>query len=117
MEQIKQHLEELNTMVLQGNALDAFKKFYHENVVMQENQNEPTVGKSQNWERELEFFSNVTEFRDAALLEMAVNGNVSFTIWHYDYTHKDWGVRNYQQVAVQHWENGLIVKEQFFYGS
>lgn len=117
MEQIKQHLEELNNMVLQGDALEAFEKFYHENVVMQENQNEPTIGKSENREREIDFFSRITEFRGVTLLGLATNGNLSFTIWHYDYTHKDWGVRNYQQVSVQHWENGLIVKEQFFYGS
>jgi len=37
--------------------------------------------------------------------------------WHFDYTHKEWGTRNYTQVSVQHWKNGKIVKEQFFYGN
>jgi hypothetical protein len=37
--------------------------------------------------------------------------------WHYDYTHEHWGVRNYVQVSVQQWQNGKIIKEQFFYGN
>jgi len=35
--------------------------------------------------------------------------------WHFDYTHKDWGIRNYTQVAVQDWKDGKIVKEKFYY--
>lgn len=117
MEQIKKNLEELNTLVLQGKALEAFEKFYHSDVLMQENQNAPTVGKAENLVREQNFFSGVTEFRGAELLGAAVNGNLSFTMWHFDYTHKEWGVRNYTQVSVQQWQDGLIVKEQFHYGS
>jgi len=41
----------------------------------------------------------------------------SMVQWHVDYTHKDWGVRNYKQVSVQDWKDGRIIKEQFFYGS
>ncbi len=35
--QIEQSLHELNNMVLTGHALEAFEKYYHEDVVMQEN--------------------------------------------------------------------------------
>lgn len=52
-----------------------------------------------------------------AVLCLAVNGNTSFVIWKYDYTHKEWGARNYTQVSVQHWKDGKIIKEQFFYGN
>ena len=58
----------------------------------------------------------VTEFRGMELLNVAVGENVTMTHWKYDYTHRDWGVRNYTQVSVQEWKDGKIVKEQFIYG-
>jgi hypothetical protein len=107
----------LNDLVLQGKALEAFEKYYHEDVIMQENDHAPTIGKSENKKREEIFFSSVTEFRGARPLKIAVGQNISMVEWHYDYTHKDWGVRNYVQVSVQEWKDGLIVKEKFYYNS
>ena len=103
--QIKTSLTDLNSIVINGKLMDAFEKYYHEEIEMQENSNPPVKGKDANRKRELEFLSNVTEFRKAAVSGLAVNGNTSFVIWSYDYTHythKEWGVRNYTQVAVQH---------------
>jgi hypothetical protein len=62
---IQKNLEELNALVLNGKALEAFKKFYHPEVVMQENANTPTIGKETNLAREIEFFDNIEEFRGA----------------------------------------------------
>ncbi|HLK27646.1 MAG TPA: SnoaL-like domain-containing protein [Puia sp.] len=117
MENLKDKLHHLNHLVLEGKALDAFEMYYHDNVVMQENDMMPTVGKEANRKREEKFFSDITEFRGAKVVDLAVSENVSFVKWHYDYTHKEWGERNYTQVSVQHWENGRIIKEQFFYGN
>ena len=115
--QIKTSLADLNSLVIKGQLMDAFEKYYHEDIEMQENSNAPVKGKDTNRKRELEFLSNVTEFRKASVAELAVNGNTSFVIWSYDYTHKEWGVRNYTQVSVQHWKGTKIIKEQFFYGN
>jgi hypothetical protein len=103
--------------VLTGNAMEAFEKFYHPEISMQENENAPTHGKEANRQREIDFFNNITEFRGAEVKGIALNDNLSTVIWHYDYTHKEWGIRNYTQVSVQHWKDGLIIKEQFFYGN
>jgi hypothetical protein len=46
-----------------------------------------------------------------------VGDNLSFVIWQYDYTHKEWGARNYTQVSVQEWLDGKIVKEKFIYSN
>jgi hypothetical protein len=117
MENIKEKITELNRLVLSGKALEAFDKFYHADVQMQENENTPTIGKAANLQREKEFYANVTEFRGAEVRGVTIADNLSAVIWHYDYTHKEWGRRDYTQVSVQHWKDGLIVKEQFFYGN
>jgi hypothetical protein len=107
----------LNDLVLQGKAMDAFEKYYHQDVSMQENGNPPTHGKEKNREREKEFFSSLLEFRIAKPLNVTVGENVSMVEWHYDYTHKDWGERNYTQVSVQEWKDGQIIREKFYYNS
>lgn len=117
MSTIKQKITELNNLVLSGKAMEAFEKFYHDDVVMQENDHQPTVSKDTNRQREIEFFNNVTEFRNAEVHDVLVGDDVSTVIWQYDYTHKEWGVRKYTQVSVQHWKDGQIIKEQFFYGN
>lgn len=117
MNTISEKLNHLNQLVLDGKMMDAFELYYHDDVVMQENAMPPSAGKELNRERELQFLNNVTEFRGARVLDTAVGENVSFVTWHYDYTHKEWGVRNYKQVSVQHWKDGKIINEQFFYGN
>ena len=115
--EIKQALEDLNGLVLEGKSIEAFNKYYHADVVMQENEQTPTVGKEANLERELAFYSSITEFRGAQPLKVTIGENSSMVEWHYDYTHKDWGVKNYTQVSVQEWKDGQIIKEKFYYGN
>jgi hypothetical protein len=115
--QIENALLDLNKLVMEGKLMDAFEKYYHEDVQMQENGNAPVVGKEQNRQRELQFLSSITDFRGASVNGHAVGHNISFVVWNYDYTHKEWGVRNYTQVSVQHWKDGQIIKEQFYYGN
>lgn len=117
MQNLKELITNLNNMLLQGRGMEAFEKHYSENVVMQENENPPTTGKEANRRREEEFFNGLIDFRNAKVLDVAIGDNVTMVVWHFDYTHKDWGVRNYTQVSVQKWMNGKIMKEQFFYGS
>jgi hypothetical protein len=116
-QEIESSLKDLNELVLQGKMLEAFDKYYHEDVSMQENNQAPTVGKASNRKRELEFLNNITEFRGASMNGFAVAGDLSFVIWSYDYIHKDWGVRKYTQVSVQHWKDNQIIHETFYYGN
>ena len=117
MNKLTEKLNDLNRLVLDGRALEAFGKYYHEDVLMQENSNPPTIGKEANRKREEEFFSNITAFRSAAVISLAAGEDISFVEWKYDYTHKEWGIRNYTQVSKQHWKDGKIIREQFFYGN
>lgn len=110
-------ISDLNDLVMQGRALEAFEKYYHDEVEMQENDNPPTRGKLANLEREKQFFASVTDFRSAKPLKVTIGENISMVQWQYDYTHADWGIRNYTQVSVQEWKDGKIIREHFFYGS
>ena len=117
MSTLLEKISDLNGLVLQGNTLEAFDKYYHNDVIMQENEEDPIVGKEANRKRELEFLESITEFRGAKPMKVTIGENVSMVEWFYDFTHKDWGVRNYTQVSIQEWKDGKIIREKFYYRS
>ena len=106
---------QLNDTILQGDILGALDRFYAEDVVMQENLAEPTVGKAANHVRERAFLDSVEQFHGAALLSSAVNGDVTFGEWDLDLTFKSGPRTKMTQVAVRRWKDGLIVHERFYY--
>ena len=118
MNTLLENINAVNDLILEGKALEAFEQYYHEDVVMQENDNPIMVGKEANRKREEDFFNSITEFRGAKVLNVALSqDNTTMVEWHMDYTHKEWGVKNITQVAIQQWENGQIKSEKFYYGS
>ncbi len=117
MNTLLEKISNINDLILQGKALEAFEEYYHDDVVMQENNNPIVKGKDANRKREEEFFASITEFRGAQPLKVTIGDNTTMVEWHYDYTHKDWGIKNYSQVAVQDWKDGKIIKEKFYYAS
>ena len=106
----------MNQAILSGDILNAFEKYYANDVVMQENDSEPFAGKEVNRKREQEFVNSVEQFHGAKLLGEAVNGDTSYSEWEYDVTFKGGGGRvKLQQVASRRWKNGQIVHERFYY--
>jgi ketosteroid isomerase-like protein len=107
--------KQLNDDVLSGKIMDAFEKYYADDVVMQENSEDPRVGKAANRKAEEEFIASVEAFNGASVKASAVNGDVSFSEWEMDITFKGGKRAKFNQVAVRHWKNGQIVNERFFY--
>ena len=117
MSSIKDNVNELNNMILKGEILDAFDKFYAEDVVMQDNDTPQREGKPACRAFEEAFVNNLTAFRGAEVKNVMVSeeAGVATVEWGFDYTHKEWGDKNYTQVAVQRWRDGKIISEQFLY--
>ena len=106
---------ELNQAVLAGDILNAFEKFYATDVVMQENDAQPFVGKDVNRKREQDFVNSVEQFHGAKLLGEAVNGDRSYSEWEYDVTFKGGTRTKLAQVAARLWRSGQVVQERFYY--
>ncbi len=107
--------DELNEMILTGKAMEAFEKFYSDEVDMQENTDPPTKGKAANRQREIEFFSSVEEFHGGEVLSSAAGDDVTFSEWTSDITFKGGQRVKSAQVAVRRWQDGQIVSERFYY--
>lgn len=117
MADLKTLVGELNHMILDGKILDAFEKFYADDIVMQDNNYPQRVGKDENRSYEEAFVAGLTEFRGAEVKNVLISDGISVVEWWFDYTHKDYGVRNYIQVCVQRWKDDKIVEEKFYYNN
>jgi hypothetical protein len=97
--------------------MDAFEKFYAENVKMQEASGEPFLGKDLNRKRELEFFNSVETFHGAEVRAKGYDeaNKISLGEWLYDVTFKGGNRVQLEQVAKRQWKDGQVVFERFFY--
>ncbi|MEM8487788.1 MAG: SnoaL-like domain-containing protein [Bacteroidota bacterium] len=108
---------ELQNMVLGGQLMEAFEKFYHEDVVMIEPTGESTAGKDANREREKKFLGSIAEFHGAGVDALTANEETKVSmaeVW-MDVTFQDGNRVRLEQVTVQQWEGETIVKERFYY--
>lgn len=111
-------INDLNLLILQGKIMDAFEKYYADEIIMQENEDDLRIGKEINRKHEEAFSSNITEFRSAEVKNVIVSDNLTVVEWDFDFTHKDWGDRKFTQIAVQRWNNnGQIINEKFYYNN
>ncbi|PIQ28409.1 hypothetical protein COW36_03980 [bacterium (Candidatus Blackallbacteria) CG17_big_fil_post_rev_8_21_14_2_50_48_46] len=114
---IKEKASDLYQMIFSGKLLEAFDKYYAEDVVMQENAEEPTQGKSANREREIAFLESIEAFHDGGVTNLAWNdetGIVMIENW-MDVSFKNGFRAKMEQVSVQTWTNDQIVHERFYY--
>ncbi len=115
MSELKQLDNDLNSMILGGQALAAFEKYYADDVVMQENSEAPRVGKDINRKYEEEFFGSIKEFHGAELRTSAVGDGVSFSEWTFDVTFQDGNRVQIEQAVRRTWSGEKIAEERFYH--
>lgn len=106
--------DQLNTLIVQGKSVDAFQKFYAEDVVAQENDEPERKGRDAWMRARQEMEKNLTKF-DARVLAHAANGDTSFSEWEYNIELAGMGAMRIVQVAVRRWKNGRVVRERFYH--
>jgi ketosteroid isomerase-like protein len=59
---------------------------------------------------------SIQEFHGTQVGRVVVDGNHAAVEWSFDNTFKDGNRVNMQQVAVQTWKDGKIIREDFYHG-
>ena len=113
---IKAHVQAVIDGILAGKILETFDAYYADDVVMSENLTDERVGKAVNREYEIKFLENVQEFHGAQVGRVIVEGDHAAVEWSFDITFKDGNRVKMQQIAVQTWKNGKIIREDFYHG-
>ena len=113
----KERATDIYNMLNSGQLMDAFEKYYHEDVVMEEVGETPRVGKAANREYEQKFLSMVKEVHGGGVDAIASDDKdevIMVESW-MDVTFQDGSRANLKQVAVQKWNNGQIIEEKFYH--
>ena len=106
-------------MIGEGKMMDAFEKFYHNDVVMIQGDGAVCETKDANRERELQFVGFIQEMHGGGVDAITVdeeNGVTMVENW-MDVTFKDGNRVKMEQVAVQNWKGDEIIKERFYYNA
>ena len=113
---IQKNVQAVIDGILAGKLLETFDTYYADNVVMSENRKEERVGKAVNREYEQKFLGNVQEFHGAKTGRILVDGDHAAVEWTFDLTFKGGNRVTMQQVTVQTWKDGKIIREDFYHG-
>ena len=112
---LKKRVNALNRYIQNGDIMPAMREFYADDVVMAENDAEPTVGLAANLEREQAFVDNTTWY-GLELKGVAVGENLTMVEWFMDFHNTQYGARlAFTQTAVQRWRDNKIIDERFYY--
>lgn len=106
-------------MIGEGKMLDAFEKFYHDDVVMVEATGDKREGKDANREFEKNWMAGVQEMHGGGVNAITSNEDQGITMvesW-MDLTFKDGNRSKMEEVAVQKWNGDKIVHERFYYNA
>jgi ketosteroid isomerase-like protein len=109
-------VQDLNRMIDEGKILEAFEKYYADDVVMREVGQEPRRGKDANRAYEEAWVAGLSKIA-IDLIGVAVNEETgrAYVEARYDFEHTQWGHLSYNQVAAQTWKDGKIVEETFYH--
>lgn len=112
-----ENIGDLNDLIMQGEAQKAFEKFYHQDVVIQWNDENPVKGKEANRKLKETDLKNILEFKSAKPLKVTIGEQSTMVEWQLNDRHKVYGERCFTQVAVQDWRHGLVIREKLYCGN
>lgn len=113
---VKEKIKDVYQHVQNGTALDAFEKYYADDVTMILEDGTAVEGKDANRDRENEFFASVESFNGMEVVGITANeeaGQTAVESW-MDVTFKGGNRMKLEQVATQDWKDGKIVRERFY---
>ena len=116
--QLKHNVEKLNTLIKEGKIMEAFNKYYGDDVVIQVNGNGAITGKEQNRKSEMIFLKEIEKLSSAEIKSMTFGGiddNITMTEWSLNVDNKDSEKKTIHRVNVQHWKNDLIINEKVYF--
>ncbi len=109
---ITERVEKLNDMIAEGKLLEAFEKFYAEDVNRQQYDDPAIIGKDACRTAEENWVIDITSFKKAAVKNIMIGDTVSVIEREFEYTHRDKGSQKYTQFSMQVWNcDGQIINE------
>ena len=115
---IRERVDGLISYINEGKILEAMDEFYADDLVMQENSEEPTHGLAANIEREKQFLAGVKDWKWTKWHAIGIDEDKGVALIEYSFQFEstDGKTITYEQATVQRWRDGKIVSERFYHG-
>lgn len=116
MATLKDQVQALNFLILNGETIRAMELYYADEVEKKENEELPIRGKEDCIEIERSNQQKLHEVQ-SKILNQALDEyqNIVFTEWEHIFTYRDSRRFMLKTVVVQQWRDGLVVKEKYYY--
>jgi hypothetical protein len=105
---------EKNAMVKQGQVVEATDKFFADNATTSDHTGAKTKNKAEMMEKMHGFAGSIKAVNGITLHNEALNGNVSFAEFTFDFDMQDGSKVLWHEILRTVWQDGLIVDEQYF---
>ncbi len=113
---IKKKLTSLDKMVTEGNIIDAFDKYFHDDVVTHSDSGDRSKNKSQKREWLVKFFQLVQKVDRVELHGQTITGNVSHSKFTFEFT-TTWGAKLlWEEIIRRTWKDNVVIDEYYFEG-
>lgn len=117
MEQnVTELLAQKNDMVLKGQIVEATERFFADSAKTTDFDGTITSDKSQMVEKMKGFAGAIAKVNEITLHNASASGNVSFAEFTFNFDMQDGSQVLWHEILRSVWENGMIVKEQYFKG-
>ena len=116
MTKLKDSVDKLNALLKEGKIMEAFEKYYNQDVTIHVDGNAPITGKEQ--KREMIFLQEIEKLNSADIKSVTFGGtddNVSMTEWAINIENKEGQQKTIYRVNVQHWKDNKIINEKIYF--
>jgi Cu/Ag efflux protein CusF len=103
-----------NAMVKQGQVVEATDKFFAENAKTIDYTGAKTNNKAEMLEKMRGFVGGIKAVNGITLHHEALNGNVSFAEFTFDFDMQDGSKIYWHEILRTVWQDGMIIEEQYF---
>lgn len=113
------NIQDVYSMMGEGKALEAIDKYYADDVQVIEGTGDVRNGRAAQKEACGQWLGNIKEMHGGGIdaFTISEDGNTTSVECWYDNTFADGRRMKLEEVAVQKWKNGKIVKERFYYNA
>ena len=118
MTKLKTNIDKLNLLLKEGKIMEAFDKYYSEEVEIQVNGSPLVIGKEDNRTREMAFLQEIEKLKCAEIKSVTYGGvddHVSMTEWAINIINKAGEDKIIHRVNVQHWKDNKIINERLYF--
>lgn len=106
-------LDNLVSLAVEGKWETAFEKYYHIDLEKTDLDGILVSGKQASFENGKVFSSKISNVRDFSCVGKIVKGDRSVLVWSFDFD-VDGQPLKVVEIAIQDWEDGMIIRERFF---